>query len=298
MEGRKKIFLFITSEKHPSPFDIFVMYDAGADAVLSYGNVLPEEVSKLVIDTMFSRGPKGIKNTAILIGGNTINEGKRLLEEVKKTLFAPFEISFAFDPRGACTTGAAIVALVKKFFELKLGENLEGKTASILAGGGNIGSMTSYILASQKVKVNIVDIDLHRANETASNINFEYSEEIAHAFGVDKIEEACLDSDLIISTGPPGVEILKLEKLKKLKKCKLLLDTNPIPPYGIEGLTPDYMVNEVIPGIYGIGSKAIGALKLKTERAFLKKTLEAPKGFFGPFEAFEIAYSMTSFNVG
>lgn len=295
MEDRKKIFLFITSEKHPSPFDIFVMYDAGADSVLSYGNVLPEEVPKLIIDAMFSRGPKGIKNTAILVGGNTVDEGRKLLEQVKKTLFPPFEISLAFDPRGACTTGAAIVAIIKRFFESKYNEGLDGKTASVLAGGGNIGSMTSYILASQGVKVNIIDLDFKRADEAALNINISCGKNVAHSFGIDKIEEACLYSDIIISTGPPGVEILKLESLRKFKMCKLVLDTNPVPPYGIEGLTPNHMISEVIPNLYGIGSKAIGALKLKTERAFLKKALEAPKGFFGPFEALEIAYSLTSF---
>lgn len=294
MEDKKKIFLFITSEKHPSPFDIFVMYDAGADSVLSYGSVLPEEVSKLIIDAMFSRGPNGIKNTAILVGGNTVEEGKRLLEEVKKTLFPPFEISVAFDPRGACTTGAAIVAFTKKFFESKYNEGLDGKTVSVLAGGGNIGSMTSYILASQGARINIVDIDFKRASEVALNINTAYNKNVAYSFEISEIENACSHSDIIISTGPPGVEILKLESLRKFKNCKLVLDTNPVPPHGIEGLTPNHMANEVIPGICGIGSKAIGALKLKTERAFLKKALEAPRGFFGPFEALEIAYSIAS----
>ncbi|KUK14498.1 MAG: hypothetical protein H5T91_07895 [Synergistetes bacterium] len=293
MEDRKKIFLFLTGEKHPSPFDIFVMYDAGADAVLSYGNVLPEEVPKLVIDTLFSRGPKGIKNTAILIGGNTVDEGKKLLEEVKKKMFPPFEVSVAFDPRGACTTGAAIVALIKRFFEARLKELLSGKRATVLAGGGNIGSMTSYLLAHHGVKVNIVDIDFKKAEQVAASINSELNDGMAFAFELKYIEDACLDSEVIISTGPPGVEILKLEILKKLKNCKLLLDTNPVPPYGIEGLTPNHVANEVIQGVYGIGSKAIGALKLKTERIFLKRTLEAPKGFFGPFEAFEIACSLS-----
>lgn len=292
MDGSKKIFLFITSEKHPSPFDIFVMYDAGADAVLAYGNVLPEEVTKLLVDALFSRGPRGIKNTAILIGGNTVLEGKRLLEETKRVMFPPLEISVAFDPRGACTTGAAIMALIKKFFEVRFQESLNGKEASVLAGGGNIGSMTSYLLASYGVKVNIVDIDFSRAEQAALNINSEIDRELAFAFKLEELERACSNSDVIISTGPPGVEILKLETLKRLEKCKLVLDTNPMPPYGIEGITSNHMANEVTSGVYGIGSKAIGTLKLKTERAFLKKALDSPKGFYGPFEALEIAYSL------
>ncbi len=294
MEDRKKIFLFITSEKHPSPFDLFVMYDAGADIVIPYGNVLPEEVRNLIIDTMFSRGPEGIKNTAIFVGGSTVKEGKRLLEEVKRTLFPPFEISVAFDPRGASTTSAAIVALVKRFFA-KLGETLDGKIATVFAGGGNIGSMTSYLLAYQGVKVNVVDIDLGRAMESVSSTNLEIGDEKVHLFKLEEAEEACLASDLIISTGPPGVRIVSMELLRKLNKCRLLVDSNPVPPHGIEGITANHMLNEVLSGVYGIGSKAIGALKLKTERIFLKKALEAPSGIFGPHEALEIAYSLTSF---
>lgn len=294
MEDRKKIFLFITSEKHPSPFDLFVMYDAGADAVLSYGDVLPEEVERLIIDAMFSRGPKGIKNTAIFVGGRSVKEGKVLLEEVSKTLFPPFEISVAFDPRGASTTSASIVALAKRFFMQKLGEGLDGKIASVLAGGGNVGSMTVYLLVCEGVKVRVLDIDFDKAKEAISLLDHGFLEDRVQILRMDALEQACKESDLIISAGPPGVRIVGKEIIRELTRCKLLMDTNPIPPHGIDGVTPEHNFSEVVPGVYGVGSKAIGALKLRTERAFLKKVLEAPKGVFGPREALEVAYSLVS----
>lgn len=294
MDDKKKIFLFITSEKHPSPFDLFVMYDAGADAVASYGNVLPEEVQRLVVDAMFSRGPKGIKNTAIFVGGNTVKEGEALLAKVKETLFPPFEISVAFDPRGACTTSASIVALIKKALREKFHLDLAELNVSVLAGAGNVGSMTSFLLASEGARVSIIDVDLNRANEVVQSINRKMGKERTQAFTPEELYEACAESSVVVATGPPGVRLMDSTVLKGLSKCKLVVDINPVPPHGIEGIKPDHKLEEIIPGTYGIGSKMIGALKLKVERAFLKTVLEAPKGVFGCTEALKIADNLVS----
>ncbi len=295
MDDKKKIFLFITSEKHPSPFDLFVMYDAGADAVASYGSVLPEEVQRLIVDAMFSRGPKGIKNTAIFVGGNTVKEGEALLARVKETLFPPFEISVAFDPRGACTTSASIVALIKKSLKEKFHLDLAGLSVSVLAGAGNVGSMTSFLLASDRARVNIIDIDLNRAYEVAQSINKKMGEERIRVFKPEELYEACAESSVVVATGPPGVRLMDSTVLNRLSECKLVVDINPVPPHGIEGIKPDHKFEEIIPGVYGIGSKMIGALKLRVEKAFLRKVLEAPKGVFGCVEALKIADNLASF---
>ncbi len=294
MDDKKKIFLFITSEKHPSPFDLFVMYDAGADAVASYGNVLPEEVQRLVVDAMFSRGPKGIKNTAIFVGGNTVKDGEALLAKIKETLFPPFEISVAFDPRGACTTSASIVALIKKALKEKFHLDLAGLDVSVLAGAGNVGSMTSFLLASEGARVDIIDIDLKKAKEVVQSVNRNIGEKRVRAFEPEKLYEACAESTVVVATGPPGVRLMGSTVLNRLSKCKLVVDINPVPPYGIEGIKPDHKLEEIFPGVYGIGSKVIGALKLKVEKAFLKKVLEAPRGIFGCAEALKIADNLAS----
>ena len=44
----KRLLVQLDPDRHPSSFDRIVAYDAGADDVLSYGGVAPEDVTPLV----------------------------------------------------------------------------------------------------------------------------------------------------------------------------------------------------------------------------------------------------------
>ena len=45
---RKHLLYFLTTEQHPSPFDINMAYDAGFHAVIPYGGVT-EEIEELLV---------------------------------------------------------------------------------------------------------------------------------------------------------------------------------------------------------------------------------------------------------
>ena len=65
----RKLLLQLDTSPHPSVFDRVVAYDGGADEVMSYGGVSPENVRDMVHGAIFTRKPKELQHTAIFIGG-------------------------------------------------------------------------------------------------------------------------------------------------------------------------------------------------------------------------------------
>src|SRR5687768_15096890 len=102
---------------HVSPFDINMAVDAGFEQEIPYAGVKPEEMERLVQDVIFSRGPEGVKRTAIFIGGRDLGVAMDMFETCSKAMFEPFQVSVLADPSGAFTTAAALVACVE--FQLR-----------------------------------------------------------------------------------------------------------------------------------------------------------------------------------
>ncbi|KUK13710.1 MAG: Uncharacterized protein XD52_1002, partial [bacterium 42_11] len=267
----KKVVFFFSTDKYPSPFDVLVLYDAGADVVFPCGGLEVEEVKDLVLDAMFPRGPKGILDTTIFIGGKDVSKCEKILEVTKKTMFPPFEMAVAFDPAGACTTSAAMVSKVAKVAKDKLGKSLPDITVTILAGSGAVGSRAAFLFAKDGARVIVGASRLESAQRVAEEINGKLGKEkVFPAFVPRFIEddkgetyEACKDSDVVVSTAAPGVMKLSLELLKRLPKTKIVADVNAVPPLGIEGLRMDADGEELIPGVYAIGPLSIGNVKLQ-----------------------------------
>ena len=71
------ILHMLTTAKNLSPFDVNMAIDAGWVAAVPYINVEPDEVCALVQDAIFSRSPKGLKNTGIFISSFLYFIGKK-----------------------------------------------------------------------------------------------------------------------------------------------------------------------------------------------------------------------------
>ena len=121
MEKRSIIHMF-DPMPHNSPFDLNMAADAGFEVLLPYSNVKKEEISTLVQDAIFSRGPSGVKRTGIFIGGRDIGLAMDMLASTKQAMVPPFEVSVFADPSCAFTTAAALVACVEKQLKQKFGQ--------------------------------------------------------------------------------------------------------------------------------------------------------------------------------
>jgi hypothetical protein len=290
----KKVFIFLDTDKHASPFDILTTMDVFPDAaILKYEDVTVENAEKIIYDAMFPRGPEGAKHTKIFINGRDFKRVNEILEKAKKCMLPPFELAIIIDPRGAYTTATAAVA---KTLELSLEKGfggLENKAVTVLAGTGPVGQTAARLYASEKANVILTSRDLQRASLVATKINEETDSEWlrgVEAQASDEIGKAIENADIVLSTGAAGTQLLPVDVLKEYgKKCRIVADINAIPPLGVEGLKSEANGEEILPNVFGIGALAIGKLKNKVEAELIKKAAEEPKGIFDYRMTYEIA---------
>ena len=296
---RRIVFLFIDVDKHVSPFDTLLTIDLFPDAkILHYPGVKESEVSQLVTDAMFPRGPSGARHTKIFLGGSEVQTVKNILKTIEKTMFPPFQVAIIVDPRGAYTTASAAVAKTISFLIDPAFYDLKGKTVAILAGTGPVGQAAAYLYASENAEVRLTSRSRERAQTISHEINLELGSELirgVRASDEESVGHAIEGADIILSTGKQGIQLLSLDLLKKHgSRCKVVADVNAVPPMGVEGVKPSNNGEEVIKGVKSIGALSIGSLKNKVEAELLKKVVEAKNGIFDHKAAYSIAKAISS----
>src|SRR6266568_3774229 len=112
--SKPKILIQLDSDPHPSVFDAVVATDAGVDRLLQYAAVQPADVRDLVHGAIFTRSPQDLMNTAIFIGGASVQAGEALLAAATATFLGPMRVSILLDANGANTTAAAAVLAAAK----------------------------------------------------------------------------------------------------------------------------------------------------------------------------------------
>jgi len=284
----KNILIYFDMNKRPSPFDILFAYDVGFDIVLPFSGVGTDEIKALVQDAMFPRGPKGAQYTTLFFGGSDLDAVEKMAEKARKTMFPPFQLSIAIDPKGSYTTPSAIVAKVLEALSLK-GEMLAGKKAAVLGGCGRVGRVTARILAKEGVEVTILDV-IEEVATVAEEISERVDRKVkgVRATSPEEIVSVAKDCEIVISAGPAGVELLPEEFVAKLEKCLVAADVNAVPPAGIAGIKAKYDKKEKN-GILTIGALAIGNLRNKIEAKMLKTAMESEGAFLDYNDTFEFA---------
>jgi methylene-tetrahydromethanopterin dehydrogenase len=277
-ENSPYLLFYLDTDVKASPFDICMAYDVGYDAVIPYENVLPQDASAIVQDALLSRGPKGVKHTAFLIGGKNAERAEDVFKAVKDAMFPPFKTSIVVDPAGAYTTAAAMVAKAESaLLASKLGE-LKDKTIAIL-GTGAVGQIAAVLLAKMGCNVMIVSLNPKRVDgkEHAENIARllakDHGVQVQGIFAptpASKIE-VLKKADVIMCAGIKGVRLVDKDMLNEVKHIKVLLDINAVPPFGVEGIELKDDMREMMPGIFTIGALTVGNLKHKVEKEILRE---------------------------
>ena len=280
----------ITPAKNLSPFDVNMAVDAGWTTVVPYTQVETVEVTTLVQDAIFSRGPKGVRHTGMFIGGRDIGEAMDMLEQAKSAMVPPFEISVFADPSGAFTTAAGLVAVVEKKLQEVHDTDLVGKRVFVFGGSGPVGTTASVIAARAGAQVAIVGhgSDEHRYRVVAT-CKERYNVELEPADGSsDTLKEQLLsDADVIFGTARAGIQVLSAKNLRAATKLKVAADLNAVPPLGIEGidLMDDGKVIEGLNGAVGVGALAVGNIKYQVQQALLKDMVTTAKPQYLDFQS-------------
>jgi hypothetical protein len=267
----KKLLLQLDTSPLPSVFDRVVAHDGGADDVMSYGGVTPDNVRDLVHGCIFTRGPKDLKHTAIFVGGTDMAAGERLLKAVRKAFFGPMRVSVMLDSNGSNTTAVAAVAKVVQ----AAGGDVKGARAVVTAGTGPVGMRAAGLLAKAGADVTIT---------SRRPIDAPFLEALQTRFGgairavtmtdASQAAQALEGAALLVSAGPAGVCMVPKAAWAGRAGLRVAADLNAVPPMGIEGV--DVQDNAVErDGAVVFGALGVGGLKMKIHKACIARLFES-----------------------
>ena len=294
-----RILHMITPLKHMSPFDVNMALDAGYDAAIPYTSVTVEDVTGLVQDAIFSRGPEGVKKTAMFIGGKRAIEALDMMKRAKAAMVPPFEISVFADPAGSFTTAAAMVACAETALKKTFSTELKGKRVVVFGGTGVVAFASAVISAVEGAEAVLVGYDgPERVRKLTEEANARFAVKLGYADGSTEEQntELVRGAELIFSAGPAGKKLLSTDQLKQATKLLVATDVNAVPPAGVEGVG----VNDngvPIPGTkaVGIGAIAVGSIKYRTEAGLFDKMIESEKPLYLDFrDAYALAQKLAA----
>ncbi len=259
----------LDSSRHPSVFDQVVAYDGGADRIMSYGGVTPEDVRDLVHGCIFTRATKELRHTAVWIGGNNMSQGEQLLAMAQDALFAPFTVSIMLDSNGSNTT--AVAAVVK--IEQALGD-VRGKRALILAGTGPVGQRAAGLLANGGAEVTITSRKPEQGEKARRSIGERFQVQVRSETLTDAAQAAAMldGTDILLNSGPAGVQMVSRAVWTK-KGVKVAVDLNAVSPLGIEGVDLNDAGAER-DGAIAFGAFGVGNFKTKLHKRCIARLFE------------------------
>lgn len=277
----RSILHMLSPLKHMSPFDVNMAVDAGFDVVIPYTDVTLDDVRPLVQDAIFSRSPSDGVRTSVFIGGKNGGLALDMLDAARKALVPPFMLNVFADPAGSFTTGAAMIATVRKVLRDKHSTDLTGRKVAIYGGTGVVAYCAATLVALDGGHATLVGHDgAKRVADIAESIRQRFGVSVGHADGAtaQARQAAAQGADVILSSGPAGVNILSSAELDAVSSLLVAADVNAVPPAGLEGI--GVMANGEPFGAgkaLAIGALAVGNVKYKTEFGLFRRLLATEK---------------------
>ena len=266
----RNLLLQLDSSRLPSVFDQVVGYDGGADAIMSYGGVTPEDVRDLIHGCIFTRGAKDLRHTAVWIGGNNMSQGEQLLAMAVDAMFQPLTVSVMLDSNGSNTTAVAAVVKV----EQALG-SLKGRKVVVLAGTGPVGQRAAGLLARDGANVTITSRKPEQGEKARQFISARFNVQVEALTMSDpaRVAEVLEGVEVLINSGPAGVQMVSRAAWTAQKSLKASVDLNAVPPLGIEGVD----VNDegvTRDGVISFGAFGVGNFKTRLHKRCVARLFE------------------------
>ncbi len=259
----RKLLLQLDSSRLPSVFDQVVAYDAGAEAIMSYGGVTESDVRDLIHGCIFTRGPKDLHNTAVWIGGTNMSAGEQLLAMAQDAMFDPLKVSVMLDSNGSNTTAVAAVVRIEE----TVGD-LQGKKVVILAGTGPVGQRAAGLLARDGARVTITSRKPEQGEKARQFISARFNVQVesmtlSDPSGLPAVLEG---AEVLLNSGPAGVQMVPKSAWTAIKTLKVAVDLNAVPPLGIEGIEVND-AGQKRNGVTVYGAFGVGNFKTKLHKA-------------------------------
>ena len=284
----KRLLLLLDSDPMPNAYDTIVGYDGGADHIVSYGGITPDNVGALIDGAVFTRGPSEKKHTAVFIGGANMAAGEKLLAAVTKRFFGNFRVSVMLDSNGSNTTAAAGVAQIAKAVALA------GKKVVVLAGTGPVGLRAAALFAKEGAQVSLTSRDKQRAAAACHLIQARFGVSPIPLLAVDNNARGATirGADIVFAAGAIGVELLEERHWRDESTIGLIADCNAQPPLGVGGIDATDKGNTRQQKL-AFGALGIGGLKLKLHRTCIAQLFQSSDQVLDAEEIYALAKSMT-----
>lgn len=265
----KKVLIQLDSDQFASVFDTIAAYDAGAEQVLQYGGVAPEDVQDLVYGAIFTRGPGDLKNSGVFIGGSDVAVGEEMLGIAKDSFIGPLKVSVMLDANGCNTTATAAVA------KMLSSVDLSGKKVVVLAGTGPVGIRAAALFAQEGGEVTLTSRSQARAEEAAVSIEKRFDVDVTGAAAADEdgVRDVLKGAQGVLCAGAAGVTLLPASIWVDHPTLKVLGDVNAVPPLGIEDIKVHWKAKEKH-GKTIYGAIGIGDFKMKVHHASVARLFE------------------------
>jgi hypothetical protein len=266
----RNLLLQLDSSRLPSVFDQVVAYDGGADEVMSYGGISPEDVRDLIHGCIFTRGPKDLHHTAVWIGGNNMSQGEQLLAMAQDAMFQPLTVSVMLDSNGSNTTAVAAVVKIEQAVP-----DIKGKKVLILAGTGPVGQRAAGLLARDGAKVIITSRKPEQGEKARQFISARFNVQVDAKTMSDpsQLPQLLEGVEVLLNSGPAGVPMVSKAVWTAQKSLKVAVDLNAVPPLGIEGVNVEDAGREVS-GVKVYGAFGVGNFKTKLHKRCIARLFE------------------------
>ncbi len=266
----QNLLVQLDSSRLPSVFDQVVAYDGGADRIMSYGGVTPEDVRDLIHGCIFTRGGKFLRHTAVWIGGNNMSQGEQLLAMAVDAMVPPLMVSVMLDSNGSNTT--AVAAVVK--IEQAVG-SLKGKKVVVLAGTGPVGQRAAGLLAKDGANVTITSRKPEQGEKARQFISARFNVQVEAVQMSDpaKAAEVLEGVEVLLNSGPAGVQMVSQAAWTAQKSLKVAVDLNAVPPLGLEGIDVSD-AGEERHGVVCYGAFGVGNFKTKLHKRCIARLFE------------------------
>jgi D-arabinose 1-dehydrogenase-like Zn-dependent alcohol dehydrogenase len=196
-----------------------------------------------------------------------MSAGEQLLAMAQDALFSPFCVSIMLDSNGSNTTAVAAVVRIEE----TLG-NMHGKKVLILAGTGPVGQRAAGLLAKDGARVTITSRKPEQGEKARQFISARFNVQVEAVTLNDpsKLPELCHGVEVLLNSGPAGVQMVPKSAWTGVKTLKVAVDLNAVPPLGIEGIdVSDAGVKKN--GVVVFGAFGVGNFKTKLHKACVAK---------------------------
>lgn len=282
-----RLLIQIDHNPHPRVFDRVMSIDGGADHVLAYGDVDPQDVPLLVTGALYSRPLAELHRTAILVSGTNDHVIEEMVRQARRAFFGDYRVSMMSECKGGNAVAGAAAARIAALADL------EGATAAVI-GGGPVGARIAALLSAAGARTRLTVFDPGEADERREFVRtaFDLALETVVWKSGEPLDGLLDGAAVAVTAGPPGLQLLPRSAWERATGLDLLVDVSGADPAGIEGLTGEEdgaAVAGAPRGIRGLGGLAISRRKVRVHREAVGRLFREEPVELGPVEIAALA---------